>query len=435
MKKTISFLLVSTLLATAVFGLSACSQLDIAEQPDPVVIYAEKIYPSAIGNSLTDASVDVPAIDAYMEEYNKNADETAKINYDTIKYNKDAGYYYVNDKTTDVGMKFRLDQSMSIVNASIYTGTLDQTTKNVYNIVINAIETSGYKSLMTAEDKAIIQHTLSGFNGVSSAKNDVQQIFSGQENFAAKWQNNVAEFEIPVKPSELPKPDTSHTLADVELPTVEIPSITIDTTIKEGTKLDNGTVVKPQDITSIVNKIEGASSQIASVNKHNETSQEGVNKALDDIVVKATMRETGKLLTSASDSILNMNLSLETKELPSTKTLTKEVQKAYDEFARLTRVTETSSDKNFPTIYATTEDFFKDMDVSNKNKSPLKLLGDIIAAQAKVASSIVTLPNVVEPNNTPVISDLVYRPYSDGSVITLPNASTYATTQPKIMAC
>ena len=207
MKKALIFILSTTLLFTTVFALGGCSQLDEPEQPDPVVIYAEKIYPSAVGNYLTDESVKVPAIDAYMKEYNKNADSTAKINYTTVKYNKDADYYYVNDSKTDVGMKFKLDSSMSIVKASIYTGTLDQTTKNVYNVVLNAIEVSGYKSLMTAEDKAIIQHTLNGIAGVENAKQEIQQIFNGQENFAAKWEENVAEFEIPVKPTELPKPD------------------------------------------------------------------------------------------------------------------------------------------------------------------------------------------------------------------------------------
>lgn len=427
MKKTLSILLVSTLFVTSIFGLSACSQLDIAEQPDPVVIYAEKIYPSAIGNSLTDISVKVPTIDAYMEEYNKNADETAKINYDTIKYNKDAGYYYVNDKTTDVGMKFRLDQSMSIVNASIYTGTLDQTTKNVYNIVINAIETSGYKTLMTAEDKAIIQHTLNGFNGVSSAKNEVLQIFAGQENFAAKWQNNVAEFEIPVKPSELPKPDTSHTLTEIEFPTVEIPSITIDTTIKEGTKLDNGTVVKPQDITNLVSQIEDASSQIASVNKYNETTPEGVNAVLDDIIVKAAMRETGKLLTTTGSSILDMNLSLETKELPSTKTLTTEVKNAYSSFASMTKVTEGPTSGKSPVVYASASEFFKGMDKTNKNKSPLDLLSNAVSMQSALEGKLGSM-NITTPNK-PYVTDLVYRSYGDGSVTTLPRASTYANTQ------
>ena len=51
MKKTLSIILVSTLVVSSIFAFAGCSQLDVAEQPDPVVIYAEKIYPSAIGNS------------------------------------------------------------------------------------------------------------------------------------------------------------------------------------------------------------------------------------------------------------------------------------------------------------------------------------------------------------------------------------------------
>lgn len=427
MKKTLSIILVSTLVVSSIFAFAGCSQLDVAEQPDPVVIYAEKIYPSAIGNCLTDESVKVPAIDAYMKEYNANADDTAKINYDSIKYNKEAGYYYVNDNSTDVGIKFRLDQSMSIVSASIYTGTLDQTTRNVYNIVINAIETSGYKTLMSAEDKAIIQHTLNGFNGVSSAKNDVQQIFNGQENFAAKWANNVAEFEIPVKPDELPKPDTSHSLAAVEIPTIEVPSITLDTTIVEGTRLDDGTEVKPQDVSNIANKITSASSQIASVNQYNKTTPEGVNSVLDDLVVNATKRETGKLLTDASMQVEKLQGSTGTSTLEVTKKLTGELKTAFAEFEKQTKpAVQTSQGYADVTIYAKSSDlvsqvFTKEQLTVNKDAKPsvtdaMAMLNQAIAAQEKVqknVSGISTLQYIQTPNQSkPSIITLEYR---DGS--------------------
>lgn len=427
MKKTLSIILVSTLVVSSIFAFAGCSQLDVAEQPDPVVIYAEKIYPSAIGNCLTDASVKVPAIDAYMKEYNANADDTAKINYDSIKYNKEAGYYYVNDNSTDVGIKFRLDQSMSIVSASIYTGTLDQTTRNVYNIVINAIETSGYKALMSAEDKAIIQHTLNGFNGVSSAKNDVQQIFNGQENFAAKWANNVAEFEIPVKPDELPKPDTSHSLAAVQMPTIEVPSITLDTTIVEGTRLDDGTEVKPQDVSNIANKITSASSQIASVNQYNKTTPEGVNSVLDDLVINATKRETGKLLTDASMQVGKLQGSTGTSTLEVTQKLTGELKTAFAEFEKQTKpAVQTSQGYGDVTIYAKSSDlvsqvFTKEQLTVNKNAKPsvtdaMTMLNEAIAAQEKVqknVSGISTLQYIQTPNQSkPSIITLEYR---DGS--------------------
>lgn len=426
MKKTLSVILVSTLVVS-LFAFAGCSQLDIAEQPDPVVIYAEKIYPSAIGNCLTDESVKVPAIDAYMKEYNANADDTAKINYDSIKYNKEAGYYYVNDSSTDVGIKFRLDQSMSIVSASIYTGTLDQTTRNVYNIVINAIETSGYKTLMSAEDKAIIQHTLNGFNGVSSAKNDVQQIFNGQENFAAKWANNVAEFEIPVKPDELPKPDTSHSLTAVQMPTIEVPSITLDTTIVEGTRLDDGTEVKPQDVSNIASKITSASSQIASVNQYNKTTPEGVNSALDDLIVNATKRETGKLLTDASMQVGKLQGSASTSTLEVTQKLTGELKTAFTEFEKQTKPNvETSQGYADVTIYAKSSDlvsqvFTSDQLTVNKDAKPsvtdaMNMLNEAIAAQEKVQKNVggaSTLQYIQTPNQSkPNIVTLEYR---DGS--------------------
>lgn len=425
MKKLLSIMLVSAVTITSLVSLSACSQLDVAEQPDPVVVYAEKIYPSAIGNCLTDPSVNVPAIDAYMEEYNKNADETAVINYDTIKYNKDADYYYVNDNSTNVGIKFRLDQSKAIVSASIYTGTLEQTTKNVYNIVINAIQTSGYKSLMTAEDKAIIQHTVNGFNGVSSSKNDVQQIFNGQENFAAKWQNNVAEFEIPVKPDELPKPDTSHTLADITMPTVEVPGITIDTTITEGTHLDNGEPVTQKDITSVVGKIENASSQIASVQKHNQTTPEGVNDVLDDLVVNATIRETGKSLTTANTTVSKLASSEATKGLPTTETLSREIANAYAEFASLTRPsTSNTATSATHSASALVSGISQTKDTSSSFASTI--FNQIVAAQTQVQKNVngyTTLEYIETPNNKPTVTTLEYR---DGSSVSGTRASEYA---------
>ena len=436
MKKVLSTLLVSTLVVSSILSLSACSQLNIVEQPDPVVIMAEKIYPSAIGNYLTDASVKVPAIDAYMKEYNANADPSAVINYDSIKYNKDADYYYVNDNSTDVGMKFRLDQSMSIVSASIYTGTLDQTTKNVYNIVINAIETSGYKTLMTAEDKAIIQHTLNGFNGVAAAKNDVQKIFAGQENFGAKWANNVAEFEIPVKPSELPKPDQSHTLADIEMPTIEIPSITLDTTIIEGQHLDDGTVVKSTDVTNIADKITSATKQIQSVNAYNETTPEGVNSIMGELIANASKREAGKLLAEASMDLAKLQSSSSTSSLDVTKKLTSELQSAYSYFEQQTKP-DTQKAQGYTGVMANSSDFVKTVFDSSqlqvdKNATPdidkaRSLLNDAVAAQQKAKETargtsnqgvMTQKPNTnqglvfgVQPSNTS--SD----PFKDGSFI------------------
>ena len=245
---------------------------------------------------MKDASVNIPAIEAYMKEYNKSADESAKINYDTIKYNKDSDYYYVNDRETDLGIKFRLDSTMAITNAYIYTGTLDQTQKNVYNIVINAIETSGYKTLMTDEDKAIIQHTLQGFNGVSAAKNEVLQIFNGQENFAAKWENNIAEFEIPLQPEKLPEPDRSHTLAEIVMPTIETPSITLDTTIVEGTHLSDGTVVSKEKVENIASQITSATAEIKSVTEYTKTSPNEINSVIDDIAVQSKINDVTKTL-------------------------------------------------------------------------------------------------------------------------------------------
>ena len=194
---------------------------------------------------------------------------------------------------------------------------------------------------MTDADRAIIQHTLNGFNNLSSSKNDVQQIFNGQENFAAKWENNMAEFEIPVKPSELPKPDNSHKLPEIQMPTIEVPGITLDTTIVEGTHLDDGTPVKKEDITDITNKITDASSHIESVKAYNKTDVEGVNKILDNMVLKSTMAQTGKLLTSAGNSISTLQNSSTTAKMPTTKELTEELMKSYEEFEKMTKVTYT----------------------------------------------------------------------------------------------
>ena len=353
MRKIISISL-AILLSMSVVALSGCDAFKIEEQPDAVVIYADKIYPEAVGNYLTDASVDVPTIEAYMEEYNKNADDTAKINYETIKYNKDADYYYVNDKETSVGIKFRLDDSMTIVSASIYTGSLDQTTKNVYNIVINAIETCGYKTLMTDEDKAVIQHTLNGFNGVNSAKNEVLQIFSGEENFAAKWENNIAEFEIPVQPSELPKPDTSHTLSEIVMPTIDIPSISLDTTIVEGTHLKDLPQASKEEIKSVITDIDSANSQIAGVKEYNKTTPEGVNKILDDIVVQSEKNNIYAKLESTEAKMEKMKESPTMSSLPSTTQLTKELEKSYADFAALTKVTAS----NPGSLYTSASAFF-----------------------------------------------------------------------------
>lgn len=338
MKKIISLLLVSTTVLS-LFALSACSSLDIQEQPDAVIIYADKIYPSAIGNYLKDTSVNIPAIEAYMKEYNKNADESSKINYDTIKYNKEADYYYVNDKETDLGIKFRLDSTMAITNAYIYTGTLDQTQKNVYNIVINAIETSGYKTLMTDEDKAIIQHTLQGFNSVSAAKNEVMQIFNGQENFAAKWENNIAEFEIPLQPEKLPEPDKSHTLAEIVMPTIEIPSITLDTTIIEGTHLSDGTPVSKEQVENIANKITSATSEIKSVTEYTKTSPDDINSVIDDIAVQSKINDVTKSLFDVDAYLDKLTASEETKELSTTKDLANALHNSYSEYEALTKPT------------------------------------------------------------------------------------------------
>lgn len=333
MKKIISIILASTMLLSVV-TLSGCGSLDIKEQPDRIVISAEKIYPEAIGNYITDISVDIPAITAYMEEYNKNADETAKINYTTIKYNKNADYYYVNDATTDVGMKFRLDATQSITSASIYTGTLDQPGKNVYNIVINAIETSGYKTLMTDEDRALIQYTIDGFNGVSAAKQEVQQIFNKEANFAAKWNNEIAEFEIPVKPSELPKPDSSHTLMQVTFPTVEIPAISLDTTIVEGTHLSDMTPVKPENYNTIASNIQSATSSVMAVQKYTESTintedLSQTQSVVDDIKINATITQSGLQLTTAAFDALKLATSPETAKLPCTQQILQGVNDAY----------------------------------------------------------------------------------------------------------
>lgn len=368
MKKALLFLFSATILLTTVFALGGCSQLDLPEQPDPVVIYAEKIYPSAVGNYLTDASVNIPAIEAYMKEYNKNADSTAQINYTSIKYNKDADYYYVNDNKTAVGMKFKLDSSMSIVSASIYTGALDQTTKNVYNVVINAIEVSGYKSLMTDEDRAIIQHTLNGINSVENAKQEVQQLFNGQENFAAKWESNMAEFEIPVKPTELPKPDTSHKLVDVVMPTVEVPTITLDTTIVEGTHLSNGTEVKPQDISDIANKIQDANKDIAQVQEYNKTSPESVNSLMNSISINAQLKNTDKKIVEAGTKIKELQDSAETKDLSVTKTLTSEFNEMFKNFQNETMPKPDNSNSG---VIASASDFFAEMEKEGYlNKEP-----------------------------------------------------------------
>ena len=338
MKKIISLQLVSTTVLS-LFALSACSSLKIQEQPDAVIIYADKIYPSAIGNYLKDASVNIPTIEAYMKEYNKSADESAKINYDTIKYNKDSDYYYVNDRETDLGIKFRLDSTMAITNAYIYTGTLDQTQKNVYNIVINAIETSGYKTLMTDEDKAIIQHTLQGFNGVSAAKNEVLQIFNGQENFAAKWENNIAEFEIPLQPEKLPEPDRSHTLAEIVMPTIETPSITLDTTIVEGTHLSDGTVVSKDKVENIASQITSATAEIKSVTEYTKTSPNEINSVIDDIAVQSKINDVTKTLFDVDAYVGEMKKSQETQNLSTTKDLASNLNESFKEYEKLTKPT------------------------------------------------------------------------------------------------
>lgn len=338
MKKIISLLLVSTTVLS-LFALSACSSLNIQEQPDAVIIYADKIYPSAIGDYLKDASVNIPAIEAYMKEYNKNADESAVINYDTIKYNKDSDYYYVNDKETDLGIKFRLDSTMAITNAYIYTGTLDQTQKNVYNIVINAIETSGYKTLMTDEDKAIIQHTLQGFNGVAASKNEVMQIFNGQENFAAKWENNIAEFEIPLQPEKMPEPDRSHTLSEIVMPTIEIPSISLDTTIVEGTHLSDGTPVSKEKVESIASQITDATADIKSVTEYTKTSPNEVNSVIDDIAVQSKINDVTKSLFDVNAYVKELTKSQETQNLSTTKDLANSLNNSYKEYETLTKPT------------------------------------------------------------------------------------------------
>lgn len=375
MKKIISLLLVSTTVLS-LFALSACSSLNIQEQPDAVIIYADKIYPSAIGDYLKDTSVNVPAIEAYMKEYNKNADESAVINYDTIKYNKDSDYYYVNDKETDLGIKFRLDSTMAITNAYIYTGTLDQTQKNVYNIVINAIETSGYKTLMTDEDKAIIQHTLQGFNGVSASKNEVMQIFNGQENFAAKWENNIAEFEIPLQPEKLPEPDKSHTLAEIVMPTIEIPSISLDTTIVEGTHLSDGTPVSKEKVESIASQITGATADIRSVTEYTKTSPDEINSVIDDIAVQSKINDVTKSLFDVDAYLDKLTESQETKNLSTTKDLANSLNDSYAEYEKMTKPTvgftgangvKNNANKYFDAIFDSSDLSVNGSDLFDKN--------------------------------------------------------------------
>lgn len=353
MKKVLSITL-ACILCLSIFSFAGCSSLELKEQPDRVVISADKIYPEAIGNYITDISVDIPAITAYMEEYNKNADETAKINYTTIKYNKTADYYYVNDATTDVGMKFRLDATQSITSASIYTGTLDQPGKNVYNIVINAIETSGYKTLMTDQDRALIQYTIDGFNGVSAAKQEVQQLFNKEANFAAKWNNEIAEFEIPVKPTELPKPDSSHTLMEVTFPTVEIPPISLDTTIVEGTHLSDMTPVKPKDFDKIAANINSATSSVAAVQAYTQQNVDmndlsNTKNAVDDIKINSTIAASGMQLTAASFDALQLATSPETAKLPCTKQIMAGLDSAYKEYAAANVIRKDASSLTLPT--------------------------------------------------------------------------------------
>ena len=85
--------------------------LQIKKQLDLVIEETAKIYPSQVGNILTDKTVEVPAIDMFMEEYNHNPKEQSKINYHCIRYNSAKGYYDVNDIKLSRAIQFRLNNS------------------------------------------------------------------------------------------------------------------------------------------------------------------------------------------------------------------------------------------------------------------------------------------------------------------------------------
>ena len=93
--------------------------LQIKKQLDLVIEETAKIYPSQVGNILTDKTVEVPAIDMFMEEYNHNPKEQSKINYHCIRYNSAKGYYDVNDIKLSRTIQFRLNNSLQKLIQSV----------------------------------------------------------------------------------------------------------------------------------------------------------------------------------------------------------------------------------------------------------------------------------------------------------------------------
>lgn len=182
--------------------------LRIPEQTTISVEDQAKIYPSQVGNVLTDAKVDVPSITAFMEKYNSAADDYTKINYDGIRYNAEQGYYYVNDTESSRGIKFKLDSSNNIISASVYSGNINDQQTSLVDMVSIAANTIGYKNVMSSSDKSQLNSIIGKYNATQGKVSSSASLF-GDMDLTINHDNLFVAVDLPAMPESYNDEDVS----------------------------------------------------------------------------------------------------------------------------------------------------------------------------------------------------------------------------------
>lgn len=188
--------------------------LEIKEQDSMIIQDTEKIYPNEIGNIAKDPIVQNSNIDGYMEKYNKNASDDAKINYTSIRYNQNGNYYYVNDSNRNLGIKFVLGDVGQIISASVYSGSTSDTGVNMIDVISAATNTFGY-GYISDEDRQKISDITNQINTAQGNINSSLNLFNGSLDMSVSLQDSVSLVDIPSMTQYFTNEDTAR--ADKEM--------------------------------------------------------------------------------------------------------------------------------------------------------------------------------------------------------------------------
>lgn len=247
-KRKIISLILCTLAIVAVFA--GCDSrigksLQIQEQTTINVEEQEKIYPSQVGNVLTDAKVDVPSITEFMEKYNASADSYTKINYDAIRYNSEQGYYYVNDTESSRGIKFKLDNSNNIISASVYSGNINDKQTSLIDMVSIAANTIGYKNIMSSSDISQLNGIINNYNSTQGTVSSSASLF-GDMDLTINHDNLFVAVELPAMQQSYDDEKVSsvnenanNTINDKQTSNADNPALNNGTGLDVGDEFDN----------------------------------------------------------------------------------------------------------------------------------------------------------------------------------------------------